>query len=201
MLLRKDGLKTLVQCKQWRSQRVGVQVVREMFGILVSEGAGAGAVKIVALGDYTPDARAFARGKPIELIDGQALLSTVMRAQAMARPDGALDKPLVFAGSVAACLLIAYALPTRQTEQRPVTGYGVPPSVSTTDPHAASAPPIPASPPVALPTKVAAQPARKVYKADAPMSGDELRDWEKRNREAMKILEKTTPALDTPPPR
>lgn len=31
------------------------------------------------------------------------------------------------------------------------------------------------------------------------MSNEELREWEKKNREAMKILEKTTPELETPP--
>jgi restriction system protein len=38
-------------------------------------------VKIVAVGDYTGDARRFAQGKPIELIHGEALLAMVREGQ------------------------------------------------------------------------------------------------------------------------
>jgi len=51
------------------------------------------------------------------------------------------------------------------------------------------------------PAQAAALPARKIYKADPPMSNEELREWEQRNRAAMKILEKTTPELETAPTR
>lgn len=56
--LRKDGKTTLVQCKQWQNRQVGVTVVREMYGLLMHHNAAA--VKIVALGNYTPDAWNFA---------------------------------------------------------------------------------------------------------------------------------------------
>jgi restriction system protein len=196
LVLRKNGQKILVQCKQWRAQRVGVQVVREMFGILVDQGAAA--VKIVALGGYTPDAAAFARNKPIELIDGRTLLSTVTRLQAKKEPDGPLDTPLLFAGSLAACLLIAFALPNRQSQpSSPSTGR----SISSVDEAKAPATFLPtASMAHPIPAPVATQPTKKIYKASAPMSSEELRDWEKRNREAMKIMEKTTPELEAPPP-
>jgi restriction system protein len=77
--LSKNGKSTLVQCKQWRSQRVDVKIVREMYGLLAHHGADA--VKIVAVGDFTPDAQRFAQGKPIELIHGEALLALVRDAQ------------------------------------------------------------------------------------------------------------------------
>lgn len=32
LILRKDGHRTLVQCKQWKRQQVGVSVVRKMYG-------------------------------------------------------------------------------------------------------------------------------------------------------------------------
>jgi restriction system protein len=79
LLLRKDGKTTLVQCKQWRSQRVDVKVVREMYGLLAHHGAEA--VKIVAVGNFTPDAQRFAQGKPIELIHGEALRAMVRGVQ------------------------------------------------------------------------------------------------------------------------
>jgi len=80
--LNKNGKRTLVQCKQWRSQRVDVKVVREMYGLLAHHGADA--VKIVAICDFTPDARRFAQGKPIELIHGQALLTMIREARSTA---------------------------------------------------------------------------------------------------------------------
>lgn len=77
--LHKDGKTTLVQCKQWRSQRVDVKVVREMYGLLAHHGADT--IKIVAIGDYTPDAQRFAQGKPIELIHGEALVALITEVQ------------------------------------------------------------------------------------------------------------------------
>jgi len=77
--LSKNGKITLVQCKQWRSKRVDVKVVREMYGLLAHHGANA--VKIVAVGDFTPDAKWFAQGKPIDLTHGEALLTMIQGVQ------------------------------------------------------------------------------------------------------------------------
>lgn len=79
LLLRRDGRTTLVQCKHWRNQRVSVNVVREMLGLLAHHGADA--VKIVCTGVFTADAATFARGKPIELLDGPAVLELVRSVQ------------------------------------------------------------------------------------------------------------------------
>lgn len=88
LILRKDGQRTLVQCKQWKRQQVGVSVVREMAGLLAHHQAGA--VKIVCIGSYTSDAEAFALGKPIELISGEQLLEMIQAAQ---RADAPLQRP------------------------------------------------------------------------------------------------------------
>jgi len=97
LILRKDGKTTLVQCKQWKTQRVDVKVVREMFGLLAHHGAAA--VKIVAVGDYTADAQRFAQGKPIELIHGEALLAMVREVQTPtpAKAAAATTRPIVMA--------------------------------------------------------------------------------------------------------
>jgi restriction system protein len=79
LILRKDGKVTLVQCKQWKTHRVDVKVVREMMGLLDHHHAAS--VKIVAIGDFTADARRFVEDKPIELISGEALLAMVREAQ------------------------------------------------------------------------------------------------------------------------
>ncbi|WP_369941925.1 restriction endonuclease [Xanthomonas medicagonis] len=78
LILRKDGRRTLVQCKQWKRQQVGVSVVREMYGLLAHHQADA--VKIVCVGGYTADAARFALGKPIELIGGEQLLTMIQAA-------------------------------------------------------------------------------------------------------------------------
>ncbi len=79
LVLRRDGQVTLVQCKHWRTQRVGAPVVREQFGLLTHHQAAA--VVIVTTGDFTPEAKAFAEGKPIELMAGQELLALVQSVQ------------------------------------------------------------------------------------------------------------------------
>ncbi|WOB51439.1 restriction endonuclease [Xanthomonas hydrangeae] len=82
LILRKDGRRTLVQCKQWKRQQVGVSVVREMYGLLAHHQAHA--VKIVCIGTYTKDAERFAQGKPIELIGGEQLLDMIRAVQQQA---------------------------------------------------------------------------------------------------------------------
>lgn len=79
LILRKDGRRTLVQCKQWKRQQIGVSVVREMAGLLAHHQAHA--VKIVCIGTYTKDAERFTQGKPIELISGLRLLQMIRAAQ------------------------------------------------------------------------------------------------------------------------
>lgn len=77
--LRRGGQLTLVQCKHWRTQRVGAPVVREQFGLLAHHRAAA--VVIVTTGDFTAEARAFAQGKPMELVAGTELLALVQGVQ------------------------------------------------------------------------------------------------------------------------
>jgi len=62
----------IVQCKHWLNRKVPVQRVRELLGVVTAEGADRGI--LVATSGFTPDARAFAAGKPLELVDGDALV-------------------------------------------------------------------------------------------------------------------------------
>lgn len=79
LILRRNGHRTLVQCKQWRRSRVPVSVVREMYGLLAHHHADA--VMVVASGNFTADAANFAAGKPIELIGGETLLAMIREVQ------------------------------------------------------------------------------------------------------------------------
>ncbi|MGO9022499.1 MAG: restriction endonuclease [Syntrophobacteraceae bacterium] len=75
LILRKNGEHILVQCKNWRMDKIGVKVVRELYGVVGAEGASGGVV--ICSGEFTQEARDFARGKPIELIEGTALARMV----------------------------------------------------------------------------------------------------------------------------
>lgn len=95
LILRGKGQKAIVQCKQWRTYRVGVKVVREMYGVMVAEKADRAV--IVTSGSYTQEAQDFAKGKPILLIDGKALAQHIREikgtpaAAATAGPEPATD--------------------------------------------------------------------------------------------------------------
>lgn len=61
LILRRDGRRILVQCKQWRRERVPVNVVREMYGLMAHHRADE--VRIAALGGFTPDTHALGNAK------------------------------------------------------------------------------------------------------------------------------------------
>lgn len=73
LTLEKGTEKTLVQCKQWRAAKVTVQTVRELYGVMMAERADHGVV--VTSGQFTTEARQFARGRNIELMDGHKVLA------------------------------------------------------------------------------------------------------------------------------
>jgi restriction system protein len=79
LTLRGDGSVTVVHCKHWREQRVGVRPVREVYGVMHAENA-TGAL-IITAGSFTAEAIAFALSKPIGLIEGPALLELLQSAQ------------------------------------------------------------------------------------------------------------------------
>ncbi len=73
------GEKFLVQCKQWRAFKVGVSVVRELYGVMAAKGATGGFV--VTSGRFTAEAVAFAEGRNIKLMDGPKLHAMIQRVQ------------------------------------------------------------------------------------------------------------------------
>ncbi len=75
MVLRKDGEKTYVQCKHWKTNQVGVEKVRELLGSMAAGGAQAGI--FVASGSYTQAAKDLARQCGIQLIGGEELAASL----------------------------------------------------------------------------------------------------------------------------
>lgn len=73
------GEKFLVQCKQWRAFKVGVDVVRELYGVMAARGATGGFV--VTSGRFTDDAISFASGRNVILLDGPKLHGLIRQAR------------------------------------------------------------------------------------------------------------------------
>ncbi|RYX95129.1 MAG: hypothetical protein EOO28_11940 [Comamonadaceae bacterium] len=84
LVLAKSGEKFLVQCKQWKAFKVGVTVVRELYGVMAARGATGGFV--VTSGQFTAEAVAFASGRNIKLVDGPALLRLIREDSASREP-------------------------------------------------------------------------------------------------------------------
>lgn len=78
------GGKIVIQAKRYTST-VDVAAVRDLYGTLVNEGAMKGI--LVTTSQFGPDARKFAQGKPITLIDGGNFLHLLERMGVQARID------------------------------------------------------------------------------------------------------------------
>ncbi|HEU6449298.1 MAG TPA: restriction endonuclease [Verrucomicrobiae bacterium] len=77
-----------VQFRHWNTWRVNVQPVRKLFNAMTEEKAQAAV--FITSGDYTPEARRFAAGKPIELIGHDEFIKLVRKFQKDVR---AQDRP------------------------------------------------------------------------------------------------------------
>jgi restriction system protein len=88
LILHKEGEKFFVQCKQWRAFKVGVNVVRELYGVMAAGGATGGFV--VTSGAFTKDAAEFASGRNVILVDGRILFDMIKRVE---RAPTALRNP------------------------------------------------------------------------------------------------------------
>jgi restriction system protein len=102
LVLTKGGEKLLVQCKQWRAFKVGVDVVRELYGVMAARGATGGFV--VTSGRFTEDARTFAGGRNVTLLDGPQLHDLIRQAKSAVdlgerSPSRGAGKPVTVASS------------------------------------------------------------------------------------------------------
>lgn len=80
LVLRKGSETFLVQCKQWKAFKVGVDVVRQLYGVMAANGATGGFV--ITSGSFTADAQAFASGRNVKLVDGPKLFGLIQQAKA-----------------------------------------------------------------------------------------------------------------------
>lgn len=68
---------SLVQCKSWSSRPIGVKAIREFIGVLTHEKIPKGF--FMTSGEFTDDAKKTAKAKQVNLINGEMLLSMIMR--------------------------------------------------------------------------------------------------------------------------
>jgi|WetSurMetagenome_2_1015567.scaffolds.fasta_scaffold282661_2 restriction system protein len=91
--LKKNNELVLVQCKQWRNIKVGVDRIRELYGIQVSENADRSI--LMTSGFFTRVALNFAANKPIDLIDGSQLFQFIKNVQPAHKPTSEDKKAIV----------------------------------------------------------------------------------------------------------
>ena len=115
LVLRKGREKFLVQCKQWKAFKVGVAVVRELYGVMAAKGAAGGFV--VASGSFTEEAIACASGRNVTLVDGPKLFGLIQQAKAARGGQGReepapIQRPLTSFAAPAAAAAAATTCPT-----------------------------------------------------------------------------------------
>jgi restriction system protein len=125
LVLNKDGEKYLVQCKQWRAFRVGVEVVRELYGVMAAKGAAGGFV--VTSGRFTDEARKFAEGRNVQLIDGARLRALIKQAtgasrQVPAGPAAVAPNAAAPAATAPSCPICAKTMLRRTAKRGPNSG-------------------------------------------------------------------------------
>lgn len=79
LTIKRGGETYLVQCKHWKTYKVGVKVVREMLGLATAHRA-TGAI-VVTSGVFTKEASAFAASQHVTLVDGHDLLGMIRGVQ------------------------------------------------------------------------------------------------------------------------
>ncbi len=113
LALSREGETFLVQCKQWKATKVGVSTVRELYGVMAAKGATGGFV--VTSGVFTDEARAFATGRNIELMDGKALHALIRGVSVPGK--AASDSPAVATASALACPVCQSAMVKRTAKR------------------------------------------------------------------------------------
>jgi restriction system protein len=117
VVLERDGETTVVQAKHWRRDRVGVALVRELYG--VQQAMRAEHAMFVVMGGYTGDATQFAAQVGMTLVDGEELLhiiGTGLRGEALELPT----QPAISAPPCPACGAL---MVQRTARQGPYAGH------------------------------------------------------------------------------
>jgi restriction system protein len=216
--LYRDGEYAVVQCKHWNVKQVPHNAVHELIGVMHTEKAQRAI--FITSGEYTRAALAAAAKIPqLQIIDGNAVRAMLDPANgptsppssgdarffdearswtfdgtAMKRNRPALWPRLAFA-LIAIPIMLAIAYQTLVTLNR-VASHPAGTQLSTSAPLAAPVQVSDRRSSTGTRTKLpqVSAPQAATYQSD-PMTDSELKDWKRRNTEAMKIIEKTTPEI------
>lgn len=230
--LRRDEEYLVVQCKHWNAAQVPHNVVHELLGIMLTEGA-TGAI-VITSGEFTTAARAAAAKQLcVQLIDGATLremlgpladpspavpgvgsfdhwnasLPAALKAgepgeryrpygRHTGRPSNPL--PMLLFSAVAALIVLlvvynvvsAFAARTAARAAAASRARVAAPAVPRAVPR-----PMPNDVRIYAPSTPSTAPPPMRHYEQTPMTEAELREWQRKNVEAMKILEKTTPEV------
>ncbi|HEX8311683.1 MAG TPA: restriction endonuclease [Chthoniobacteraceae bacterium] len=89
LVLERDFERTLVQCKHWKSQKVGAAAVRTFHEAMKASGSKRGL--LVTTGEFSREAVDYVAGRPLKLINGKTLGRLAQKHQ---RPGEALQQPV-----------------------------------------------------------------------------------------------------------
>lgn len=85
LVIEKDGQRSAIQCKQWKSWNVGVKAVREFLGALTDAGISKGI--FITLCGYTGDAKQLAEKHGIEIVNEAGLAKMIEDTDARFDPE------------------------------------------------------------------------------------------------------------------
>lgn len=76
VIIEKDGIKSFIQCKRYNKSTVSLHNVRDFYGALANNLANGKGI-FITTNIFSTEAEQFAKGKPIELIDGFKLIKLI----------------------------------------------------------------------------------------------------------------------------
>ena len=85
LVVEKDGMRSAIQCKQWKTWNVGVKAVREFLGALTDAGIQKGI--FITLCGYTGDAKQLADKHGIEIVNEVGLAKMIEETGSRCDPE------------------------------------------------------------------------------------------------------------------
>jgi len=85
LILEREGERTAIQCKHWKTWNLGVKPVREFLGAMTDAGIRKGIV--ITLGGYTEEAKQLADKHGIQILNETGLANLLQTTEANRRPE------------------------------------------------------------------------------------------------------------------
>ena len=125
LVMKKNGETIFVQCKHWKMESVGVVIVRQLLGVVYDKKASGGIV--ITSGTFTQEAIDFARGNPIQLVNGKELYAMIGRIKNTAIPihkvkPAVIKMPVHDNPTPILCPLCGSAMVLRTAKKGPTAG-------------------------------------------------------------------------------